>query len=37
MTRTFAETGSLPPLLAAWLPNGVFVLISLGMYKYVPR
>ncbi|MCE7863171.1 MAG: YjgP/YjgQ family permease [Bacteroidetes bacterium CHB5] len=37
MTRTFAETGSLPPFLAAWLPNGVFILISLGMYKYVPR
>ncbi|MCW5909944.1 MAG: LptF/LptG family permease [Cyclobacteriaceae bacterium] len=37
MTRTFAETGSLPPFLAAWLPNGVFVLISMGMYKYVPR
>jgi lipopolysaccharide export system permease protein len=37
MTRTFAETGSLPPLLAAWLPNGVFALISMGLYKYVPR
>ncbi|MBX2915615.1 MAG: LptF/LptG family permease [Cyclobacteriaceae bacterium] len=37
MTRTFAESGSLPPFLAAWLPNGVFILISLGMYKYVPR
>ncbi len=37
MTRTYAETGSLPPFLAAWLPNGVFTIISLGMYKYVPR
>lgn len=37
MTRTFAETGSLLPLLAAWLPNTVFGLISLAMYKYVPR
>lgn len=37
MTRTFAETGSLPPVLAAWLPNTVFALISLAMYKYVPR
>lgn len=37
MTRTFAEAGSLPPFLAAWLPNSVFTVISLGMYKYVPR
>lgn len=37
MTRTFAETGSLSPLLAAWLPNTVFGVISLIMYKYVPR
>lgn len=37
MTRTFAETGSLLPFLAAWLPNTVFALISLVMYKYVPR
>ncbi len=37
MSRTFAEAGSLPPLLAAWLPNITFALISLGMYKYVPR
>jgi lipopolysaccharide export system permease protein len=37
MTRTFAESGSLPPFMAAWLPNGVFFLISMGMYKYVPR
>lgn len=37
MTRTFAEAGSLSPLLAAWLPNSVFGAISLGMYKFVPR
>lgn len=37
MTRTFAETGSLPPVLAAWLPNSIFTVISLVMYKYVPR
>jgi len=37
MTRTYAETGSLSPFLAAWLPNTVFTIISLGMYKYVPR
>lgn len=37
MSRTFAEAGSLSPLLAAWIPNITFTLISLGMYKYVPR
>jgi lipopolysaccharide export system permease protein len=37
MTRTYAETGSLSPFLAAWLPNTVFAVISLAMYKYVPR
>jgi lipopolysaccharide export system permease protein len=37
MTRTFAEAGSLPPFLAAWLPNTVFGILALGMYKYVPR
>jgi len=37
MARTFAEAGSLEPLLAAWLPNLVFMVISAVMYKYVPR
>ena len=37
MARTFAEAGSLAPLLAAWLPNLVFMVISAVMYKYVPR
>jgi lipopolysaccharide export system permease protein len=37
MSRTFAEAGSLPPLIAAWLPNGIFAIIAAGMYKYVPR
>jgi lipopolysaccharide export system permease protein len=37
MARTFAETGSLAPTLAAWLPNIVFGTISSFMYKYVPR
>ena len=37
MTRTFAETGSMSPLLAAWLPNLIFSALSIAMYKYVPR
>jgi len=35
--RTFAEAGSTPPQISVWIPNIVFALISLGMYKYVPR
>ena len=37
MSRTFAEAGSLPPTLAAWLPNLVFGGISAAMFKYSPR
>ncbi len=37
MSRTFAEAGSLSPVLAAWIPNITFSIISLAMYKYVPR
>lgn len=35
--RTFAEAGSSPPQISVWIPNITFALISLGMYKYVPR
>jgi lipopolysaccharide export system permease protein len=35
--RTFAEAGSMPPQISVWIPNITFALISLGMYKYVPR
>lgn len=35
--RTFAEAGSTPPEIAVWIPNITFAIISLGMYKYVPR
>lgn len=37
MTRTFAEAGSLSPLIAAWAPNLSFMVLSLVMYKFVPR
>jgi lipopolysaccharide export system permease protein len=37
ITRTFAETGALSPILAAWLPNIIFGFIALLMYKFVPR
>jgi len=37
IASTFAQTGALSPWLAAWLPNIVFGLITLLMYKFVPR
>ena len=35
--RTFAENGSLPPEISVWIPNIIFGIISIAMYKYVPR
>lgn len=35
--RTFAEAGSMPPEVSVWIPNIIFAVISLAMYKYVPR
>jgi lipopolysaccharide export system permease protein len=37
ISRTFAEAGSWPPFVAAWMPNFIFGLISVGLYRYVPR
>lgn len=37
ISRTFAEAGSLPPSIAAWLPNIIFGAISIVLYKLVPR
>lgn len=35
--RTFAETGSMPPAISVWIPNILFGILSIFMYKYVPR
>jgi lipopolysaccharide export system permease protein len=35
--RTFAETGQYPVQISVWIPNIIFGVISLVMYKYVPR
>lgn len=35
--RTFAENGQWMPEISVWIPNIIFAVISLAMYKYVPR
>lgn len=37
MSKTLAEAGSMPPLLSVWLPNLTFMVISIFMYRYIPR
>lgn len=37
MSRTFAETGSLSPAVAVWMPNAIFALVSIGLLRYAPR
>jgi lipopolysaccharide export system permease protein len=35
--RSIAEAGSLQPMLAVWLPNIIFSVVGLALYKFVPR
>jgi len=37
MARAFAENGSFDPLLAVWVPNIIFIIIGMIMYKYLPK
>jgi lipopolysaccharide export system permease protein len=37
LTRRFAETGGLHPVIAAWIPNIIFVVVSLVLYRFTPR
>ncbi len=37
LSKGIAEKGGIPPLLAVWLPNIVFSLIGVVLYKTVPR
>lgn len=37
MARSIAQAGTINPLLSVWIPNIVFTLIGLVMYKTVPR
>ncbi len=36
-STVFAVKGNLPPLIAAWIPNLVFSLIALNMYRKAPK
>jgi lipopolysaccharide export system permease protein len=35
--RSLADAGDMPPQISVWIPNIIFGVISLAMYKYVPR
>ena len=37
MSRAFAENGSINPLLAVWLPNIIFGLITIYIYRIIPK
>ena len=37
LSKSIAEAGDMHPMLGVWIPNIVFGIISLLMYKYVPR
>ena len=37
MSRAFAENGSIDPLFAIWLPNLIFGLITVIIYRKMPK
>lgn len=37
MSRSFATSGAISPMVSAWIPNTVFTIIGLVMYKLMPR
>ena len=37
LSRTFAEAGEIPPLVAAWIPNIIFSFITGVIYYFTPR
>lgn len=37
VTSSFAVTGTMSPLVAAWLPNVVYLVISFVLYRLAPR
>jgi lipopolysaccharide export system permease protein len=37
MSRSLAQVGDVPPMVAAWIPSMVFSVIGIVLYKTVPR
>jgi len=37
MSRAFAENGSLNAMLAVWLPNIIFGLLTIYLYRVIPK
>lgn len=37
LSRRFAETGGMNPVLAAWTPNLIFTIVSGVLYRFTPR
>ena len=37
LTRRFAETGGMHPVVAAWTPNVIFTVVSIVLYRFTPR
>ena len=37
LSRNLAQVGTLPPLVAAWVPNTIFALIGIALYRFVPK
>ncbi len=37
VSTTFATSGSLPPVIAVWIPNAIFGIIALILYKAAPK
>ncbi|MBI1223463.1 MAG: LptF/LptG family permease [Bacteroidetes bacterium] len=37
LTFTFAYSGDLPPLLAVWIPNIIYLVIGLVLFRYAPK
>jgi lipopolysaccharide export system permease protein len=33
----FSTKGSLPPLLAAWIPNAIFIGVVIMLYRKAPK
>jgi lipopolysaccharide export system permease protein len=36
-STVFSTKGNLPPIIAAWIPNGIFLLIALYLHKKAPK